>query len=88
MCCHRWLGLCPLGNLGQVSLQHLGLSKQHRLGLALTALISSAQGFLNFMNGYTIFLGPFAGIMVTDVRFHLWSISIHLIVPFAVLVSP
>ena len=28
----------------------------------------SAQGFLSFMNGYTVFLGPFAGIMVTDVR--------------------
>ena len=30
----------------------------------------SAQGFLTFMSGYTVFLGPFAGIMVTDVRFH------------------
>ena len=28
----------------------------------------SAQGFLTFINGYTVFLGPFAGIMVTDVR--------------------
>jgi NCS1 family nucleobase:cation symporter-1 len=27
-----------------------------------------ATGFLAFMNGYTVFLGPFAGIMVTDVR--------------------
>lgn len=27
----------------------------------------SAQGFLTFINGYTVFLGPFAGIMVTDV---------------------
>lgn len=27
----------------------------------------SATGFLSFMDGYTIFLGPFAGIMVTDV---------------------
>lgn len=26
----------------------------------------SAQGFLTFMSGYTVFLGPFAGIMVTD----------------------
>ncbi|KAI0765176.1 NCS1 nucleoside transporter family [Fomes fomentarius] len=29
-------------------------------------IVSSAQGFLSFMNGYTIFLGPFAGIMVAD----------------------
>ena len=28
----------------------------------------SASGFLSFMSGYTVFLGPFAGIMVTDVR--------------------
>jgi len=27
----------------------------------------SASGFLSFMNGYTVFLGPIAGIMVTDV---------------------
>lgn len=31
-------------------------------------IVSSAHGFLSFMNGYTIFLGPFAGIMVADVR--------------------
>ena len=29
--------------------------------------VHSAQGFLTFMSGYTVFLGPFAGIMVTDV---------------------
>ncbi|KAH0833952.1 putative permease [Lanmaoa asiatica] len=29
-------------------------------------ILANAQGFLNFMNGYTVFLGPFAGIMVTD----------------------
>ncbi|KAJ8090307.1 hypothetical protein PM082_018903 [Marasmius tenuissimus] len=29
-------------------------------------ILSQAQGFLSFMNGYTVFLGPFAGIMVTD----------------------
>ena len=27
---------------------------------------SSVQGFLTFMSGYTVFLGPFAGIMITD----------------------
>jgi nucleobase:cation symporter-1, NCS1 family len=26
----------------------------------------SAQGFLSFVNGYTVFLGPFAGIMISD----------------------
>ncbi|EIW76701.1 NCS1 nucleoside transporter family [Coniophora puteana RWD-64-598 SS2] len=29
-------------------------------------ILANATGFLNFMNGYTIVLGPFAGIMVTD----------------------
>ncbi|KAI0747193.1 NCS1 nucleoside transporter family [Daedaleopsis nitida] len=29
-------------------------------------ILSSAEGFLSFMGGYTIFLGPFAGIMVAD----------------------
>ncbi|KAI6003307.1 permease for cytosine/purines, uracil, thiamine, allantoin-domain-containing protein [Pisolithus orientalis] len=32
-------------------------------------ILASAQGFLSFMNGYTIFLGPFAGIMITDFWF-------------------
>lgn len=30
-------------------------------------ILASAQGFLSFMNGYTVFLGPFAAIMVADV---------------------
>lgn len=30
-------------------------------------IVTTAQGFLSFMNGYTVFLGPFAGIMVADV---------------------
>ncbi|KAL4071571.1 permease for cytosine/purines, uracil, thiamine, allantoin-domain-containing protein [Scleroderma yunnanense] len=29
-------------------------------------ILASAQSFLSFMNGYTIFLGPFAGVMITD----------------------
>ncbi|KAH7911800.1 permease for cytosine/purines, uracil, thiamine, allantoin-domain-containing protein [Hygrophoropsis aurantiaca] len=29
-------------------------------------ILANAAGFLSFMNGYTIFLGPFAGIMITD----------------------
>lgn len=29
-------------------------------------ILASAEGFLSFINGYTVFLGPFAGIMVTD----------------------
>ncbi|KAI0309766.1 NCS1 nucleoside transporter family [Amylostereum chailletii] len=29
-------------------------------------ILASATGFLSFMNGYTVFLGPIAGIMVTD----------------------
>ncbi|KAF9066556.1 permease for cytosine/purines, uracil, thiamine, allantoin-domain-containing protein [Rhodocollybia butyracea] len=34
--------------------------------LAPWEILASAPGFLNFMGGYTIFLGPFAGIMVAD----------------------
>ncbi|KIY74149.1 NCS1 nucleoside transporter family [Cylindrobasidium torrendii FP15055 ss-10] len=34
--------------------------------LAPWEILASGQGFLTFMSGYTIFLGPFAGIMVTD----------------------
>lgn len=29
------------------------------------------SGLLNFMNGHALFVGLFAGIMVTDMRFHL-----------------
>ena len=36
-------------------------------GLVPWEILASAQGFLTFMSGYTVFLGPFAGIMVTDV---------------------
>ncbi|KAK0236764.1 permease for cytosine/purines, uracil, thiamine, allantoin-domain-containing protein [Armillaria nabsnona] len=32
-------------------------------------ILATAPGFLTFMNGYTVFLGPFAGIMVTDYWF-------------------
>ncbi|KAG7447269.1 cytosine-purine permease [Guyanagaster necrorhizus] len=32
-------------------------------------ILASAPGFLTFMNGYTVFLGPFAGIMATDYWF-------------------
>ncbi|THU93841.1 NCS1 nucleoside transporter family [Dendrothele bispora CBS 962.96] len=32
-------------------------------------ILATAPGFLSFMNGYTVFLGPFAGIMVTDYWF-------------------
>jgi NCS1 family nucleobase:cation symporter-1 len=37
-------------------------------GLALCPweILATATGFLSFMNGYTVFLGPFAGIMVVD----------------------
>ncbi|KIK70323.1 hypothetical protein GYMLUDRAFT_32322 [Collybiopsis luxurians FD-317 M1] len=34
--------------------------------LAPWEILASAPGFLNFMGGYTVFLGPFAGIMVAD----------------------
>lgn len=36
--------------------------------LAPWEILASATGFLSFMNGYTVFLGPIAGIMVADVR--------------------
>jgi len=31
------------------------------------SVLRSATGFLSFMSGYTVFLGPITGIMVTDV---------------------
>ncbi|KZV64629.1 cytosine-purine permease [Peniophora sp. CONT] len=34
--------------------------------LAPWEILASATGFLSFMNGYTVFLGPIAGIMVAD----------------------
>jgi len=58
---HRRMGTLSMGHIGQV----------HRPFLSTLGFLShsySAQGFLNFMNGYTIFLGPIAGIMITDVR--------------------
>ena len=30
-------------------------------------ILAKAVGFLNFMAGYTVFLGPIAGIMISDV---------------------
>ena len=30
-------------------------------------ILAKAIGFLNFMAGYTVFLGPIAGIMISDV---------------------
>ena len=51
----------PLGNSRKV-----GRPLQIWCRSLLTEL--SASGFLSFMSGYTVFLGPFAGIMVTDVR--------------------
>ncbi|TFY79951.1 hypothetical protein EWM64_g4056 [Hericium alpestre] len=41
-------------------------------------ILASATGFLSFMNGYTVFLGPIAGIMVTDVRTLFSPAIIHL----------
>ncbi|KLO16652.1 cytosine-purine permease, partial [Schizopora paradoxa] len=55
--CPRWINI----RRGQVICAFIG-------GWALCPweILASASGFLSFMNGYTVFLGPFAGIMVTD----------------------
>ncbi len=55
-----WVGIMSLGDPCEVC-----TSMWLRLTYAHGAF--SAQGFLSFMSGYTVFLGPFAGIMVTDV---------------------
>jgi NCS1 family nucleobase:cation symporter-1 len=39
------------------------------------SLLRSATGFLSFMSGYTVFLGPITGIMVTDVSLHIVILS-------------
>lgn len=62
----------PLGDSSKVCLAVLCMSYAAK-PLTFT---TSAQGFLSFMNGYTVFLGPFAGIMVTDVRYLQYSIQI------------
>ena len=66
---YRGVGTLPMGNIGEVHPTH-----HLSIGVPISRLYS-AEGFLNFMNGYAIFLGPFAGIMVTDVHhtntFHL-----------------
>jgi hypothetical protein len=33
-------------------------------------ILAKAIGYLNFMAGYTVFLGPIAGIMIADVRIY------------------
>ena len=72
----RWINI----RRGQVICALLGgwafcpweiLAKQVYSIFLLVSLIfkasRSAAGFLSFMNGYAVFLGPFAGIMATDV---------------------
>jgi NCS1 family nucleobase:cation symporter-1 len=69
VCDYWWLGIMSMGDSCQVS-----FSPPHEFAQPLSS--DSAQGFLSFMDGYTIFLGPFAGIMVTDVGLtyrHAWS---------------
>ncbi|KAG6873100.1 hypothetical protein C0995_002943 [Termitomyces sp. Mi166 len=40
-------------------------------GLCPWEILATAPGFMSFMSGYTVFLGPFAGIMVADVNLRL-----------------
>lgn len=39
-------------------------------------ILANATGFLSFMNGYTVFLGPIAGIMIADVSFRFLCVRI------------
>ena len=40
-------------------------------------ILASAPGFLSFMSGYTVFVGPFAGIMVADYWLvHKWAVDV------------
>lgn len=39
---------------------------RRRLGADFSALLAGAKVFLNFISGYAIVLGPFAGIMCAD----------------------
>ncbi|KAF8504347.1 permease for cytosine/purines, uracil, thiamine, allantoin-domain-containing protein [Russula emetica] len=39
----------------------------HQNDIRFLTILGSAPGFLNFVSGYTIFLGPMTGIIVTDV---------------------
>jgi hypothetical protein len=55
--------LCPWEILARCVTGTLGSHPRQ----VLTLLLSSATGFLSFMSGYTVFLGPITGIMITDV---------------------
>jgi NCS1 family nucleobase:cation symporter-1 len=48
-------------------------------------VLQNATGFLAFMAGYTVFLGPIAGIMVTDVRVTLNKKTTALLTRYIVL---
>ena len=48
-------------------------------------ILASAQGFLSFMNGYTVFLGPFAGIMVADVSVCVIELRVMILIRWTVL---
>ena len=55
--------LCPWEILARCVADTLGSHPRQLPHL----LLSSATGFLSFMSGYTVFLGPITGIMITDV---------------------
>ena len=68
------MGHLPVGDPCQVSLRrqqsliifHLTLRVFFSVFFFLVSL-ASAGGFLSFLSGYSVFIGPFAGIMIVDV---------------------
>ena len=51
--------------LGRYSLG--GGYHQNDIRLLIATTIDSAPGYLSFVNGYTVFLAPMTGIIITDV---------------------
>jgi hypothetical protein len=57
------MGALPLGNTREVRRKGCEITPRLLPHLRLR----SATGFLSFMSGYTVFLGPITGVMITDV---------------------
>jgi NCS1 family nucleobase:cation symporter-1 len=69
--------LCPWEILARcVRLKRNLLGYRSATVVSFPAVLYSATGFLAFMGGYTVFLGPIAGIMVTDVSTTLFLSSL------------
>ena len=68
------MGTLPMGNTREVRTSQENTLRISFHGSSLI-LGYSATGFLTFMGGYTVFLGPITGIMITDASFRSSSLQ-------------